>query len=96
MGEKGIKSGLGGDIAPDKSPFPTKKYFSYFSKKTCCGYSLEVPHQGTSNEYHKICFLGEIRKIIYFLKIDSYYDMICDGVLSNFPVSSKWPRECLV
>ena len=25
--------------------------FSYFSIKTCCGYSLEAPCRGTSNEY---------------------------------------------
>ena len=25
-------------------------HFSYFSTKTCCGYSLEAPHQGASNE----------------------------------------------
>ena len=37
--------------------------FSYFSKKTC-GYSLEAPHRGTSNEYpqHNYFFLQEIRK----------------------------------
>ena len=29
----------------------------------CCWYSLEVPQWGTSNEYHNICFCGEIRKI---------------------------------
>ena len=29
----------------------------------CCRYSLEVPHYGTSNEYHNICFHIEIRKI---------------------------------
>ena len=28
-----------------------------------CGYSLETPQQGTSNEHHNICFCGEIRKI---------------------------------
>ena len=33
----------------------------------CCGYSLEAPQQGTSNEYHNICFRGEIRKISILL-----------------------------
>ena len=28
------------------------------------GYSLEAPHQGASNEYHNICFCGEIRNIL--------------------------------
>ena len=38
--------------------------FSFFLHESiCCGYSLEVPHWGTSNEYHNICFHGEIRKI---------------------------------
>ena len=32
-------------------------YFSYFSSKNiCCGYSLEVPHWGTSNEYPQNTF----------------------------------------
>ena len=30
----------------------------------CCGYSLEVPWQCTSNEYHNICYSGEIRKML--------------------------------
>ena len=25
--------------------------FAYFSIKTCCGYSLELPWRGNSNEY---------------------------------------------
>ena len=39
------------------------KYFSYFFKKICCGFSLEAPNQGTSSEYLNVCFHGEIRKI---------------------------------
>ena len=31
--------------------------------KTCCGYSLEAPCWGASNEYHNISFCREIRKI---------------------------------
>ena len=27
-----------------------------------CGYSLEPPRRGGSNEYHNLCFWGEIRK----------------------------------
>ena len=30
-----------------------------------CVYSLEPPRWGGSNEYHKLCFLAEIRKIVY-------------------------------
>ena len=27
------------------------RYFSLFNKSYCCGYSLEAPKQGASNEY---------------------------------------------
>ena len=30
-----------------------------------CGYSLEPPRRGGSNEYHNLCFWAEIRKIMY-------------------------------
>ena len=30
-----------------------------------CGYSIEPPRRGNSNEYHHLCFLAEIRKIMY-------------------------------
>ena len=42
-----------GIIAPDNAFFPTKmyRYFSFLHKNICWGYSLEVPHQDTSNEY---------------------------------------------
>ena len=37
------------------------KCFSYFCSKTCCGYLLEMPHHGDSNEYTQLTFSGEIR-----------------------------------
>ena len=37
-------------------------FFLLFLKNICCGYSLEAPRQGTSNEYHDICFHGKIKK----------------------------------
>ena len=30
-----------------------------------CGYSLEPPQRGGSNEYHNLCIWEEIRKIMY-------------------------------
>ena len=39
-------------------------FFLFLHEKICCGYSLEVPQRGASNEYHNICFRGEIRKIL--------------------------------
>ena len=38
--------------------------FLFLHENICCGYSLEAPRRGASNEYHNICFRGEIRKII--------------------------------
>ena len=52
-------------IGLDKGGYPVNIFF-YFSTKTCCGYSLEAPLQGASNEYHNICFREEIRKISEF------------------------------
>ena len=40
------------------------QYFSYLSTKTCCGYSLEVPCQGTSNEYPQHMFSWRNKKNI--------------------------------
>ena len=44
------------------------KYFSYFSMKTCCGYSLEVPHRGVSNEYDNM-FLRRNKKNINMFRL---------------------------
>ena len=38
-------------------------FFLFPHENICCGYSLEVPQGGISNEYLNICFRGEIRKI---------------------------------
>ena len=37
--------------------------FLFLNKNIFCGYSLEAPQRGTSNEYQNICFCGEIRII---------------------------------
>ena len=42
-------------------------FFLFLHGNICCGYSLEEPRQGPSNEYHNICFYGEIKKISTFL-----------------------------
>ena len=39
--------------------------FLIFAQNIDCGYSLELPRQGSSNEYHNLCFELEIRKIMY-------------------------------
>ena len=55
--------------APDNAIFSNEKfwYFPYFSMKTCCGYSLEAPLWGASNEYPQHTFpwtCGEKRGIV--------------------------------
>ena len=35
------------------------------TKNIDCGYSLELPRRGSSNEYPQSMFLAEIRKIMY-------------------------------
>ena len=41
-------------IAPGKALFLNQKvtlFYLFLLENICCGYSLEVPQQGTSNEY---------------------------------------------
>ena len=52
-------------IATDKRGYP-HNIFLISPQNICCGYSLEAPRWGASNEYHNICFCGEIRKISAF------------------------------
>ena len=55
------------DIALNKALFFFDQniliFFLFLHETILCGYSLEAPHWGTSNEYHNIWFHGEIRKI---------------------------------
>ena len=39
-------------------------FFLILHKNVCCIYSLEEPWRRTSNEYHNVCFYGELEKII--------------------------------
>ena len=43
----------------------TSDIFHISTQNIDCGYSLEPPRRGGSNEYHNICFWVEIRKIMY-------------------------------
>ena len=51
-------------IAAVKVHFPAKNliFFLFLHENTCCGYSFEVPHQGTSNEYPQHMFLWRNKK----------------------------------
>ena len=37
--------------------------FNIFAQNIDCGYTLEPPRRGGSNEYHNLCFGAKIRKI---------------------------------
>ena len=52
--------------------------FLFLNENICCGYSLEAPRWGASNEYHNICFHWEIRKILCgypLLSVAMYLDL---------------------
>ena len=43
------------------------KYFFFFSTKTCCGYSLEAPRRGASNESPQHILSWRKKKTQFFL-----------------------------
>ena len=53
-------------LPPKNDFFSDKNYIFYISAQNIhCGYSLEPPRRGGSNEYHNLCFWEKIRKIMY-------------------------------
>ena len=50
-------------------------FFLYLHKNICCGYSLEVPCKGASNDYCQILLNNSSKKNIYM-----YIDTILGGV----------------
>ena len=40
-------------------------YFSHVAKNLDCGYSLELPHRGGSNEYPQSMFCAKYEKYMY-------------------------------
>ena len=52
--------------------FAQKLTFSLFLEENiCCGYSLEVPHRGTSNEYPQHMFSSRIGKVYISHNLDT-------------------------
>ena len=47
--------------------------FNIFAPNIDCGYTLEPPQRGDSNEYHNLCFVSNLRKIgksqFYYIKV---------------------------
>ena len=54
-------------LPPKNKNFQIKNsdIFHISAQNIDCGYSLELPHRGGSNEYPQSMFLEEIRKIMY-------------------------------
>ena len=46
-------------------------FFLFLNANICCGYSLEAPRRGASNEYNNIGFCGEMRKIFTWYPVSS-------------------------
>ena len=57
-------------IATDEAFFSSKKMlisFVFLNKNICCGYSLEVPRRGTSNEYPQHMYSSRNQKNIMWI-----------------------------
>ena len=48
-----------------KNQMKKSDIFHISAQNIDCGYSLEPPRRGGSNEYYNLCFWAEIRKIMY-------------------------------
>ena len=61
-------------LPPKYEIFQVKKYnvFQISAQNIDCGYSLEPPRRGGSNEYLQSLFWGEIRKLMYTLVNPSF------------------------
>ena len=70
-------------------------FFLFLQENIYCWYSLEVPLRGTSNEYHNICFSGEIRK--KYLSGYSFYLELCRMCLhtTGDRLYFLWSKWCL-
>ena len=92
LGEILIKNTVSSTIiVPKKEPFFKEAvtiFFLFLHKNICCGYSLEVPQWGTSNEPHNICFSGEIRNIF------TQYPLLSRAML--YAVITTFNREYLI
>ena len=62
-------------IATDKALFSSEKMlvsFLFLHENICCGYSLEAPRRGASNEYPQHIFSLRNKKDKYYVDTPSY------------------------
>ena len=69
-------------------------FFLFLLKKIDCGYSLEPPQRGGSNEYPQFMLLAEIRKISEFLSENFQFFMVKFSVYLNRHVFVKLIKLC--
>ena len=71
-------------------------FFLISPQNICCGYRLEVPLRGTSNEYHNINFCGEIRKIlIRAMRYPQIWRYVSIAITNCIPMSKCFCGEIL-
>ena len=88
-------------IVPDKSGYPQNIFLISGQKHNRCGYSLEAPHRGASDEYQQHMFSSRYKKIIntFRLKKVPYLevyqviaglDLFC-SLMEKLLVVPHWP-----
>ena len=83
-------------IALDKTLFSTKNYwyFSYFSTKTYVVVLIRSASVcGASNEYHNICFHGEIRKLFTGYPLLSRLMKVMLEAPMKHPKHTQWAHD---
>ena len=68
------------NVVPDKTCFSVQNFSYFLYENVCCGYSLEVPHWGTSNEYPQHMFSLRNKKNIFLIH-PSYLELSNSTVL---------------
>ena len=79
-------------MVPGKALFVYRKYndiFSFFHKNICCGYSLEAPRGGASNEYtqHMFSWKNQKKRVYYVGSLSDVELRIKDTVTLNLGTS---------
>ena len=60
-------------------------YFSYVAKNIDCGYSLELPCRGSSNNTHNLCFEKKYEKYQNYLSENFPFLVVQFSVYLNRP-----------
>ena len=74
------------NIAPNKREYPHNFFFLFIHKNIRCGYSLEAPCRGASNEYPQHMFLWRKKKNINIFRLEkkAFYLELCQ-ILCKVP-----------